>query len=258
MTAVRGVAATWVSAWREAVANRRGLWTHVAVMIANDVVWVVFWFLFFDRVGEIRGWDVDRLMVLFAILTTSAGAVLGLTNNVRRIGQLAGSGELDATLALPVPPLAHVLARRVDTVHVGDVIFGIVLFTVLGAPTPQRVAVYVFGVVCASLIMGGFLVLLGSVSFWVGRNEAGELGFHAILLFANYPVDIFSGAARVFLYAVVPAGFVTSVPTRLVDDFHLGWAAAVLGVAIAVATAGWAAFTLGLRRHASGAVWAPN
>lgn len=252
---LRTVRTTFGSAWKEATANRRGFWTQVTVMVANDIVWIIFWALFFDRVGDLRGWGLDQIMVLFAVLTTSGGVVLGLFNNVRHIGELASTGGLDSVLALPTSPLLQLLTRRVNTVHLGDLFFGVVLFLVFGNPTPTRFAVFLFGVVCASLIMGGFLVLMGSTSFFVSRNEGADLGFHAILLFSSYPVDIFAGATRIFLYAVVPAGFVTSVPTELVDDFHPGWAAGTAGVAVLVAFLGWAAFTVGLRRYTSGAVW---
>ncbi len=255
MSAGRVVVATCTAAWQEALANRAGFWSQVAIMIVNDLVWVGFWFLFFDRVGSVQGWDLDRLIVLFAILTTAGGIVLGLLNNARRTGQLAAEGALDAALALPVPPLVFLLFRRVEAVNVGDLIFGIVLFAAFGQPTPTRIATFVFGVVCAVLIITGFLVLVGSLSFWAGRNDAGDLGFHALLLFSNYPVDIFGGATRVFLYAVVPAGFVTSAPARLVDDFDPTWALATLAVAVGVAAAGAGAFTLGLRRYTSGASW---
>lgn len=255
MSLVRVVTVTWRSAWREALANRAGFWTQIAIMMVNDLVWIVFWFLFFDRVGTVQGWDLDRLIVLFAILTTSAGIVLGLLNNARMTGRLAATGALDSALALPVPPLVYLLFRRVEPVNVGDLAFGIVLFTVFGNPTPQRILIFVFGVFCAVLILTGFLVLVGSISFWAGRNDAGDLGFHAIVLFANYPVDIFGGATRVFLYAVIPSGFVSSAPARLVDDFDPVWAVGTLAVALGVALAGWSAFTLGLRHYTSGASW---
>jgi ABC-2 type transport system permease protein len=115
--------------------------------------------------------------------------------------------------------------------------------------------VFAFGVACAVLIVGGFLVVMGSIGFFSSRNEAGDLGFQAIILFANYPVDVFSGMTRVFLYGVVPAGFVSSVPAKLIDDFRLGWAVAVLGVAVGISIGAWAVFTVGLRRYTSGAVW---
>ncbi len=248
---------TWGAAWKEARANRKAFWSQIAIMVANDLVWVIFWVLFFNRVGDVRGWGLDQLMVLFAVLTTAAGVVLGLLNNVRRLGELISTGGLDPVLALPTSPLAHLLSRRIETVNVGDLVFGVVLFAVLGHPTPTRTAVFVYGVICAVLILTGFLVLMGSTSFLVSRNEASDLGFHAVVLFSSYPVDFFSGTTRLLLYAVVPAGFVTTVPTRLVDDFSLGWAAALLGVALSVAALGWAAFTVGLRRYTSGAVWTP-
>lgn len=254
-TIARGLARTWRSAWLEAWANRRSFWLQVVAMVVNDVVWVVFWWLFFRRIGELRGWDIDDVIVLFAILTTSAGFVLGLTNNVRRIGELASSGGLDPVLALPTPPLLHLLARRIETVNVGDLFFGLGLFLVLGDPSPQRFAVYLFGVACSILVLGGFLVLAGSMSFFTSRNEAGDLGFHAILLFANYPVDVFSGVARFLLYGVVPAAFVSTVPAKLIGSFELPWALGLAAVAIGVAALSSTVFSLGLRRYTSGAVW---
>jgi len=252
---VRALWLTWRAAWLEARSNRRSFWFQVMVMIVNDIVWVIFWALLFHRVGDIRGWGFDQIVLLFSVLTTAGGIVLGLLNNVRRIGELASTGGLDAVLALPSSPLLTLLTRRVETVNVGDLFFGIGLFLVLGDPTPTRFAIFVFGVFCATLVLSGFLILMGSASFLVSRNEASELGFHAILLFANYPVDIFTGYTRFFLYGVVPAGFVSTVPAQLIGDFSPAWAAALVAVAIGVSALGWAAFTLGLRRYTSGAVW---
>ena len=252
---MRALRLTWSSAWQEARANRRSFWFQVAIMVVNDLVWIVFWALFFNRVDQVRGWDLDQVIVLFAVLTTSAGLVLGLMSNVRRIGELVSSGGLDAVLVLPVPPLSHILSRRVETVHVGDVFFGPLLFALAGHPNPTRTAVFVFGVVCATLILCGFLVVMGSTAFLLGRNEAADLGFHAVLLFSSYPVDLYGAMTRVFLYAVIPAAFVTSVPARLVEHFSPGWAAATAAVAVVVAGLGLAAFTAGLRRYTSGAAW---
>ncbi len=252
---MRALAITWHSAWLEAWANRRGFWTQVTMMIVNDIVWIVFWILFFDRVGAVRGWNVDELLLLLAVLTTSAGFVLGLMHNTRRIGELASDGGLDAALALPTPTLPHLLVRSVETTNVGDLVFGLGLFVAVGNPTPTRTVVFLFGVACAVCIITGFLVLMGSLSFFVGRNEAGDLGFHALLLFSSYPVDIFAGTTKLFLYGVVPAGFVSATPARLIADFDVAWAAGVLAVAIAFAAAGWAVFSVGLRRYTSGAVW---
>ncbi|MEL7207612.1 MAG: ABC-2 family transporter protein [Actinomycetota bacterium] len=246
---------TWAMAWRAAAANRRGFFTQITMMVVNDAVWLVFWLIVFRQVVEIRGWRFDDVLVLFAILTTSAGAVLGAMHNARQIGHLAWSGELDAVLGLPVAPLPHLLLRRVETLFVGDLAFGIVLFALFGNPTPARVATFVFGVVCAVAVLTGFLVAAGSTAFFVDRNEAGEMGFHGLLLFSSYPIDIFAGATKFVLYVVVPAGFVSSVPARLVAEFDLRWAAASAAAELLFALGGVVMFRLGLRRYTSGSTW---
>lgn len=229
---MRALRRTWWAAWQEARANRTAFWTQIVIMVVNDTVWILFWLLFFGRVGDIRGWGLDELILLFAVLTTAGGIVLGLLNNTRRVGELVVNGGLDSVLALPTAPLPYSLSRRVEIVNVGDLVFGVVLFVAFGHPTPTRAVIYVFGVLCASMIMGGFLVLMGSTSFFVSRNEGADLGFHAIMLFSSYPADIFGGATQVFLYAVVPAGFVSTVPAKLISDFSLAWASATFGVAL--------------------------
>ncbi len=252
---MKGLLATFRNAVAEARSNRAAFLSQVAVMALNDIVWVFFWVVFFRRVGSVRGWDGRNILLLLSVLTAAGGIALGVLANARRIGTMAIDGQLDAVLALPVPPLAHVLLRRVEATNVGDLVFGVVLFLAAGSPTPGRAAIFVFAVLAASTLLTGFLVLAGSLAFFAGRNEAGELGFHAMVLLGAYPVDIFAGAAKVLLYTAVPAAFVASVPARLIENFDAAQAAWLVVAASTFAAAGWAAFTLGLRRYTSGSVW---
>jgi len=85
------------------------------------------------------------------VLCTSAGLVLGLLSNSRRIPTLVADGSLDEVLTLPVAPLPHLLVRRLDTVNLGDVAFGLVLFAVAAHPTPQRTLVYLAGTLASAV-----------------------------------------------------------------------------------------------------------
>jgi ABC-2 type transport system permease protein len=252
---MRGLLATVRGAVQEALARRAALIAQMAVMIANDVAWIAFWVLFFRRVGRLGGWDGDRILVLLSVLTTAGGIALGLFANARRIGVLAVEGQLDAVLSLPVRPLPYLLLRRIEPVNLGDLAFGLTLFAVAGHPTPARVATFLAVSVLSGLLLTSFLVLTGSTAFFAGRNEAGELGFHAVILLGSYPVDVFAGAAKVFLFTVVPAAFVASVPARLVQEPDLGTALALAGVTAIFAVAAVTTFTVGLRRYTSGALW---
>jgi ABC-2 type transport system permease protein len=239
----------------ESWANRQAFWVQVLAMVVNDLAWVAFWILFFDRVGTVRGWDADRVLLLFAVLTTSAGLVLGFLSNARSVGRLAAEGQLDAVLALPVPPLAYLLVRRIETTNLGDFAFGILLFAAAGSPTLERTAIYVAGTLTGAVLLTGFLVATGSLAFFGGRGETGEFGLHAMLLLSSYPADIFTGASKAILYTAVPAAFVAAVPSTLVDDFDPVRAAALAAAAATFAFIGWLLFTLGLRRYTSGSLW---
>ena len=67
-------------------------------MIANDVAWVAFWVIFFQEVASVRGWDVDRVLLLLAVLCTSAGLVLGLLSDARDAAMLLAASALFAAL----------------------------------------------------------------------------------------------------------------------------------------------------------------
>jgi ABC-2 type transport system permease protein len=252
---MRAILATSRAAFSAAAANRRALVAQMAVMIVNDGVWIVFWALFFRRTGPLSGWDLDTIIVLQAVLTAAGGIALGLVANARRIGALVLDGGLDPVLALPTSTLGHVLARRVEPTNLGDLAFGVVLFAVAGHPTPTRVAAFVAVVLASATLMVGFLVLTGSLAFFAGRGESGELGFHAMLLLGSYPVDIFAGTAKLVLYTVVPAAFVSTVPARIIEHFDAGQAVALAGAASGVALLAALVFRSGLRRYESGAVW---
>lgn len=252
---MRAVGATLRGAFAEALANRRAFWWQVTVMVVNDLAWVAFWVLFFNRAGTIRGWDTDRVLMLLSVLATTAGVVLGVLANARRIGHMAADGDLDAALALPAPPLAHLLVRRVSPVNLGDLAFGPLLFLAIGDVTLASVGIYVVGVVASATVLTGFLVAAGSLAFFTGRGEASDVGFQAVLLLANYPADIFSTGTKFLLYTLVPAALIGAAPATLVDEFDLVGAAALLGAAVVFAVGGWALFTLGLRRYSSGSVW---
>lgn len=252
---VRAVGQTWAGSLAEAWSNRRGFWIQVTAMIANDTVWVLFWLFFFRRFVSIRGWEFADLVILQAVLTLSGGFVLGLLANSRLIGQAVAEGELDAALGLPIPTLPYLLVRRMDVTFIGDIFFGIGLFFVLGDPSPRRLLLLITTATASAAVMVGFLVLIGSTAFFLGRSELGDLGFHALLLFASYPIDLFGARARFLLYAVIPAGFVSGVPVRLLNEFDWRWALALGAVAVGFLTAAVAAFNRGLRRYTSGSVW---
>jgi ABC-2 type transport system permease protein len=247
--------ATTRLAFLEAWAKRSSFWFQVGVMVANDLFFVAFWVLFFGEVESVRGWDVERTLLLLSVLATVTGITMGLFANARSLGAMVADGRIDAALALPVDPLGYLLTRSVDPALLGDLLFGPLLFVALGDLSPQRVAVYAAVTVAGSVVFLSFLVMLASTTFFLGRGDHGELGFQALLILSSYPIDIFGGATKLLLFTAVPAAFVTGLPTRLVDELSASTALLLGAVTAGFAVAAYALFSAGLRRYRSGSVW---
>ncbi len=250
-----GVWATMRSAVLEATSNKRALIFQLVVMILNDLAWIGFWTIFFRRTGDVRGWNMDKVILLWTVLTTAGGLVLGLLANTRNIATLAMNGGLDSVLTLPVHPLPNLLVRRVEPTNFGDVIFGMTLFAFAGHPTPIRVLTFTLCVIGSTIILASFLILVSSLSFYTGRTDGAELGFNSILLVSAYPIDIFSGALKTAFFTLIPAAFIASVPAGLINHFNLTVAAEFLVAAIVFAFLATATFHSALRHYTSASSW---
>jgi ABC-2 type transport system permease protein len=217
---------------------------------------VAFWVLFFHKIGEVRGWRTDQVMLMFAILATVTGISMGLLSNARKLGQLVADGRLDSVLTLPVDPLAYLLVRSVDTALLGDLVFGPALFVVAAHPTPERTLLYLVGALTGSAVFVSFVVVLGSLTMVAGgRGEQADLGFQALLILASYPLDVFGGLTKLLMFTVIPAAFITGVPVHLVEHFRWTTLAGMLGVAAGSVLLAVVVFRAGLRRYRSGALW---
>lgn len=231
---------------RSAMANRTHFVLQIFFMMLNDAVWLVFWLLLYTKTGDIRGWERDDFVTLFATVCAVAALSWGLFGGLRDTSRVITTGEIDALLVQPSPVLARMLVRRIDVPLAGDFVFGVILF----ATTSHASSVLGWLGWLAVCVVGGismlaFLIAAQSLAFWMnGRSEASNLAANASLVFTMYPLSIFSGALKLALYTVVPVAFMTTIPASIVVDFDAGLLALLLGgtcVLVAVALLAWSA-----------------
>jgi ABC-2 type transport system permease protein len=236
-----------------ALEYRGSLVSQALGMVLNNLLWVSFWTIFFAKFPVLAGWTLTDVLVLWAVMTTSVGLVFGLFANSLRLSAIISEGQLDYYLTLPGDALTHVLVSAVRPLHLGDLVFGPVLLLVAVGPDPVRFAVFCAVVVLSAAVMLGFLVILGSLAFFLGSSEAvATQAVFALKTFAYYPADLFGPRVRALLYTVLPAALVTTVPVELVREFRLEWFLALVAGALAFMGLGVALFRLGLRRYESG------
>ena len=226
---------------------------QIGGMMLNNVIYFAFWVLFFDRFEEVQGWTLRDMMLLFAIVATGLGLAMMLFGNCRSIAKIVAAGDLDRYLALPRPVLLHVIASHTSIPSVGDFVFGLIWFVLAGDVTVAHGLRFLLAVVLSACTFTASLVLANSLVFWLRRSELlADHFLNAMITFSLYPGTLFDGAARLFLFTLVPAGLTGALPVEMLRDFNvatLGWLCAGTAVLAAFALL---AFQVGLRRYESG------
>jgi ABC-2 type transport system permease protein len=96
-------------------------------------------------------------------------------------------------------------------------------------------------------------VLLFSLAFWARRTHVLSRQLLDILITVSlYPDALFTGALRVVLFTVLPAGIVAYLPMHVLRDGSLFELCVLLGAVAAYVWLAVRVFDAGLRRYSSG------
>jgi ABC-2 type transport system permease protein len=236
-----------------AMAYRGAFFLQVFGMVLNNTMLLFFWWVLFEQLPSLQGWDLGQVMMLFAVLALGFGMANVVCGNAFVVARIIVRGDLDYYLALPADPLVHLLVSRMSISAWGDMAFGLVIYLV-AAPDPWRsLPLFLLLGVLAGLVMVSFGVLVGSLAFWVGNaDNLASQAVNALITFGLYPIEIFPGAVQWLLYTLIPAAFVGSMPAGLLSDFSWGRLGLMLAFTAGLTLVARLVFQWGLRRYESG------
>ena len=110
---------------KSSFALRGAFWLQAGFMVANNVLYFTFWWVFFDRFQEIRGWRVADVAALFGVVATGFGAAVVFAGGIRDLSRHIVDGDLDSFLTQPKSPLLHATASRTYASGWGDMCSGV-------------------------------------------------------------------------------------------------------------------------------------
>lgn len=237
-----------------AMEYRASFISQIVGMLINNGIYFVFWLIFFDQFGAVRGYAMEEIYLLFAVATLGYGLGYMFAGNVaHNLAYLIAQGRLDYYLVLPRPLLPHVIFSRMVVSTIGDVTFGLLAYLFTGRFHPIEIVLFLVCAVLAGAVFVGFSVISGSLAFFMGNAQyVSQQMTNAMLTFALYPITLFSGGVRVLLFTLLPAAFIAAVPVEIITTRNgrlLLWLVVAAVVTWLVATA---VFYLGLRRYESG------
>jgi ABC-2 type transport system permease protein len=249
---LRFIAAYTSANVQAAMEYRSAFIVQVVTMLANDCLWLFFWWSYFSQF-PLNGWHTTDIVVLWAIAGCGFGLNVAIFGNAPYLVSLIMNGGLDAYLGMPRYALLHVLVARSSPSAWGDILFGIGAYLLLVRPNLLHILLFVLLVIMVALIITSFTVLLSSSAFFLGNTEEiVSQVLNLLLSFSTYPIDIFQGAVRLLLFTVIPAGFTAFVPIQLLRQFTWPLFGAMVGVTVLLVLLAAGLFELGLRRYESG------
>ncbi len=237
-----------------AMEYRASFITQILGMFVNNGIYFIFWLIFFQQFGDVRGYQMDDIYLLFAIVAFGHGiGYMFAANTGANLAYLIAQGRLDYYLVLPRNLLVHVIFSRMSVSTIGDVSFGLVAYLFTGRFHPLEILLFLVASLLAGLVFVGFLLIVGSLAFFMGnaRYFSAQMS-NAVLTFSLYPNTLFSSAARLLLFTLIPAGFIGAVPVEVVKNRNGLLLLGLVGAVLVMWGVGTAVFYVGLRRYESG------
>lgn len=226
---------------------------RVAGMIVNDLMWMTFWVLYFDRFPVVQGWQKADVLTLWCVCEVGYGFAHSIFGNALNLAGIIVRGDLDFYLVYPKDVLLHTLVSRMNATAFGDAVLGPIAFLALVRPSPVQILLFLVSGVLVSGLFLGFTVLAHSVSFFIGNSEnLSDQLTNSIIHFSTYPSGIFEGGTKALLFTLIPAGFINTIPVKVIRQFDPVFFAAVVGATMAFLVAACLVFRAGLRRYESG------
>lgn len=232
---------------------KAAFWSQVIGMILNNCVWIVFWSVFFTRFDNLGGWTVKDVLTVWSISAGGYGLAYSICGNALGLAALISNGRLDAWMLYPRALLSHLLIGRMSATAFGDILFALIIYIFFVRPDLPHFLWFCALTVSAAVVFVGFSVLTSCLSFFLGNADAlAENGRFALVTFSTYPASLFQGALKLFLFTVIPAGFVSYLPVEALRELSVAKTLMCFAGSLSVLVVGVVVFYWGLRRYESG------
>lgn len=209
---------------------------EMVVGLLRDVARAAPLALVFWHRDDLGGWELPHALLVMAFFFFMSGIQSGIFEpNLGEAVDSIRTGTLDLLLMKPVDAQLLVSLRKFTPAALWDITAGGFLAAValyeLGLPSPVDLvlAVGLFGT--GVVAMYGLWLLAICVSFFFIRVDNLRFLLWSISDAGRWPIDVFTGAARFLLTALVPVALITSFPA---DALRGSWSLSTLLVAATV------------------------
>lgn len=239
--------------WRSALEYRTNFLFEAILSLVEVGMYLFYWRLFFGISDGVPGTTFEQMAALVAfnhVIYAGADTLMG--NHIWGAVESIVKGHLDVYLVQPKSAIFQLFFSGAQPMRAIQLVVGTVLYFYFVPVSPQSVALFLFGLIVGTAIFSSWVIVLHSLTFWLGNAVVIYKLLSVILHFAKKPANIFSFAVRFILYTVIPAAYVGTVQAQQAFAPSAPWMLALTALAIASPLVAAAIFRIGLKRYESG------
>ncbi|WP_137152607.1 ABC-2 family transporter protein [Devosia sp. FKR38] len=196
-----------VLGWVSQFVSYGAVYTAIALIIA--------------RFGMLGGWTWSDMAMLLSVhlLTYSVGASFSFTQ-FREMEDLVRQGTMDAILVKPIGTWLYMVFSGFNIGYAGHVVLavGLMAWAITQVDVAWSLPTVLFLVatlVSGAMVVCALMTMIGATALvWVRSRHLYSI-FFGFWELARYPITIFPLPIQVLLLAVVPMGFISTVPVAV-------------------------------------------
>lgn len=238
---------------RASISVRGAFLVEASLMILNNLIFVMMWWLFFRQFKEINGWTLTDIIALNAIGMGAYGLMLIFFGGVRTLSRVILAGDLDSFMTKPKNLLLHLLSSQSLSKGWGHLMTAAILMAMGHLTSFPTFILIILCMLSGSLVFTGFAIIAHSLVFWLGAVESVSRKYcDSLFLFALYPTNIYSGWLQLVMFTLIPAGIIGYLPVELLRHFSWETLFIILTSSSAIFVLAFWIFYKGLKKYESG------
>ena len=225
--------------------------TNVIFMILNNASFIIQWLILFNIKDDVGGFTFKQVILLWGIASGTYGISHLFFEEAFNLSKLIVNGKLDSFMVQPKNILISVVTSRSKISALGDLIYGYIVLLFYGI-TLKNFIIFTFVIICGGIIITEISVIYNSLCFWfIKADILGDTVNNTMLNFATYPDTIFKNSVKLVLYTLIPVGFSTYIPFKIVLKFGIIESVLLVISVLIFGIIAFGMFNKGLKKYSS-------
>lgn len=238
---------------RASISRRGAFLIESGLMIANNLIFLAIWWIFFRQFNDVAGWNFNDMVILMVVGMGGFGLMQVCFGGVRNLSKIILNGDLDPFMTQPKNLLLHIAGSKSFSKGWGHLMTSLLLMLFGGAVTLHTVPLILISILCSCLVFTSLNVIAHCLPFWIGAVEGLSKKYcDALFLFALYPTNIYSGLLQLVMFTLIPAGVIGYLPVEMIRNFSWEQLLVLIASALSFAAIAFFVFYSGLKRYESG------